>query len=80
MKTVTIRQCYGDHTEWTSTHRTDDDQVAIERAIKRRFGVRAAFYEDNGLSTESKKYGQIGHPTKWGNASMDTGRVSIRVE
>lgn len=81
MKTVTIRYCYGDYQELVSTHRTDSEEVAIERAIAKNFGERAGFYRDNGISTETTQYGQIGHYSKSAGCSvMDTGRVSIRVE
>jgi len=81
MKTVTIQYCYGDHRKLVSTHRTDSDEVAIERAIAKHFGKRAGFYRDNGISTATVQFGQIGHYSKSEGCSvMDTGRVSISVE
>ncbi|MCY1179237.1 hypothetical protein D9M71_312130 [compost metagenome] len=81
MKTVTIKYCYGDHQELISIHRTDSDEVAIERAIAKHFGKCAGFHRDNGISTATTQYGQIGHySNSAGCYTMDTGRVYIRVK
>lgn len=80
MKTVTIQYCYGEHKTIVSHHRTDDDDAAIESAIRKHYGKRAQFFRDNGICTTSTQYGQIGHYVdRIGAASMDTGRVSIQV-
>ena len=81
MKTVTIEYCYGDRQELVSTHKTNCDTAAIDRAIAKHFGKRASFYQDNGICTAAVLYGRVGHySTTMGCASMDTGRVSVRVE
>lgn len=80
MKTVTITYCYGDKADLISTHRTDCDEIAIGRAIDKHFGKRATWHQDNGLSNQYARYGQIGHYIGQGCYSMDTGRVRIEVE
>lgn len=80
MKTVTIHFTYGDNKDLVSRHRTNDDQEATERAIKKHFGSRASFFKDNGISTATTTYGQIGHYVELaGCYSMDTGRVWIEI-
>lgn len=78
---VTITLCYGEHTTFSSSHKTDDNEIALQRAIEKHFGKGKGFYMDNGISTRDSWYGQIGHKLKGQNcASMDTGRVSVRFE
>ncbi len=79
MKTVTISECKAGGKSWTHTARTDDDQTAIARTIKRHFGRKAWFWRDNGLKNQGM-YGQIAEPIPGHNASnCVTGRVSISV-
>ena len=79
MKTVKIKQCYGNYAEWVSNHRTDCNSEAIKRAIKKHFGSGAAFYRDHELSGDGVDYGQVGYSIGGGVHSMHTGRVSVVV-
>jgi hypothetical protein len=84
---VTITECYGDRRTTTLRARTDDIDVAVERAIRKHapaYGARTRFVRDSGISVghdalQGTQYGQIGHAA--GNGiSLDTGRVAIRAE
>lgn len=49
MTTIKITECYGEHDQTVSTHRTACTEQAIERAIAKRYGRRVEFRLDNGL-------------------------------
>lgn len=79
MKTVSISECKTNGRSWTHTARTNDEKVAIERAVKKHFGRNAWFWRDNGL-VNLGMYGQIAVPVKGDNGSTCvTGRVNISV-
>ncbi|WP_406850124.1 hypothetical protein [Chromobacterium phragmitis] len=82
MITITITECRTDGRTWSSTHRTADRDVAVERAIVKHFGANHSLYLDRGLTLypDDTRYGQIGHPIGNRTASMDTGRVRIDIE
>lgn len=81
MITITIRN--GNET-LTTLHRTDDLETAVKRAICRRWGKRAFFWRDNGISVgrtalDGRQYGQVCEPIR-GNPGANnciTERVSI---
>lgn len=87
MITVTITECYGDRRTTTLRARTDDVEVAVERAIRKHapaYGSRTRFVRDSGISVgydalQGTQYGQIGHACENG-ISLDTGRIAIRAE
>jgi len=49
MMTVTIFTLGRDRQTWTSNHRTDDHDEALQRAVQRRWGKRAFFSAEHGL-------------------------------
>lgn len=80
---VTIRECKRDGRSWSSNHRADDENEAIEKAIKKVWGRAARFERDHGLSgnrhpSEGRLYGQVFRKIKNDVAwSSMTGRISI---
>jgi len=81
MKTVTISECKSNGKIWESRHKTENDELAIEKAIKKQFGENAGFHRDTGLA-DIGMYGQIAVPIgkQPGQSSTITGRVRIDVE
>lgn len=84
---VSITECYGDRKTTHLRAKTDDLEVAIDRAIKKAYGAGRSFHRDNGISVgrdalQGTQYGQIGKPVKRNPcaSSMQTGRVSIKAE
>lgn len=79
MLTVTIHPCSTDPDARDLTHsaRTDDPNVAVARAVRRHYGPRAWFWQDNGLSFG--RYGQIAEPAGLNQHRTLTGRVRIDV-
>lgn len=47
--TITIHELSGERRSWTTTHRTADRDEAIRRAVAKRFGIRARFWQNSGL-------------------------------
>lgn len=87
MTTITITECKTNGRTWTSTHRTDDAIVAMERAVRRVWGKSASLFCDNGISVgrtpaEGTQYGQIVTPARGnpGASNCITGRVSVRAD
>lgn len=81
MKTITISECRSNGYSWTSTHRTDDTDEAVQRAIRKHFGSKHRLYRSNELSRQGTVYGQIGYYVpKVEAATMVTGRVRIDIE
>lgn len=85
MMTVTIFTLGRDRQTWTSNHRTDDHDEALQRAVQRRWGKRAFFSAEHGLSashlSRGSQYGQIFTPVSVGNGSTSlTGRLNVSVE
>lgn len=78
MITVTIRECRSGGLEWTSRHRTDNEEAAIDRAIARYWGRSASLSGDHGLR-DIGRYGQIVTPARTGGYNCMTGRVRIEV-
>ena len=77
---ITITECYGDHRQHTSRHKTTDRDEAIARAVHKAYGSGCSFYRDNGISGPTVTYGQVGHYSRSaGCSTMDTGRVAIRI-
>lgn len=68
MITIEIVECYGEYKTTTLTARTDDLEVAIERAIKKHTGrSNIYFWRDNGISIGAdalagSQYGQLVAP------------------
>lgn len=80
MLQVTITECYGERAEHTSRHKTTDHDEAIARAVRKAYGAGKSLYRDHGISGPTTTYGQIGHTSRAaGCATMDTGRVAIRI-
>ena len=83
---ITIEECYGDRKTTTLCARTNDLDVAIERAIRKGYGAGKVFCRDHGISVGQNallgsQYGQIGHTSKrFNGVSLDTGRVCIRAD
>lgn len=80
---VTIKYCYGDYKDLTTNIKSDYENEAICKAIKKFFGKSAQFYENYELNRDSNSaggYGQIGKPISYNQHSMITGRVRIDVE
>lgn len=80
MLTVTITRLYGDRDESSSNHRTDDPQRAIDLAIAKTFGRAARFFPESEIGTPTTQYGQVGRYIEPRCATMDTGRLVIRVQ
>ena len=59
--------------------KTDDVSVAIDRAVKSAFGKRAEWFESQGTSSETFKYGQVGKPCSTGGYNMITRKICIEV-
>lgn len=80
MLQVTITECYGERREHTSRHKTTDRDEAIARAVRKAYGSGRCLFRDNGISSPTTIYGQVGHYSRSaGCSTMDTGRVSIRI-
>lgn len=81
MITITIINAVNGQQLATSRHRTDDVDVAIERAIKRGFGQRSRFYEDCTItgSTPTCRFGRIVHTYTMRVVSVDYGHVRIDI-
>ena len=84
---ITITECYGLHRSTTLRARTDDLEIAVQRAVRKHaptYKSRVRFVRDNGISVGANalvgtQYGQIGHVERVGcGINMDTGRVSIK--
>ena len=80
MLTVTITRLYGDRDESSSNHRTDDPREAIDRAVAKTFGRAARFFPESEIGTPTTQYGQVGRYIELHCATMDTGRLVIRVQ
>lgn len=79
---VTIAETYGKHDEIRSEHRTDDDLIAMSRAIRQAYGRGAYLHRDQGLA-EYGIYGQIVRDVRNGvgwSAMTLTGTVRINIE
>lgn len=65
-KTITIEECYGEYPKTRTTHRVNDAELAIERAITKRYGRKAVLMEDKGLceSYPRVRFGQVFKPMK----------------
>lgn len=86
MFTVTITD-QSNNQKHQSRHRGADSWQAVDKAVKKRWGKRAWFHRDNGISvgafpTEGTQYGQVCEPIKSnpGVHNCITGRVSVRAE
>jgi hypothetical protein len=81
---VTITELTGDRPVHRSEHQTDDETVALRRAIEKAYGRGAYLVPDAGLHGLPHRYGQIVRDMRsQGNgwqATCLTGRVSVRVE
>lgn len=85
MITITITECKSGGQTWTSSHRAEDTWQAVERAVRKVWGRRAAFVRDNGLSVgrtpaDGTQYGQIGVDARGGGQDLITGRVKISAD
>lgn len=63
----------------TSHHNTKSIQVAIGRAVRKRYGAGHFFYPFHAKNP-LKQYGTIGHPVEPGVVVMDTGSVIVEVD
>ena len=82
MQNITIRDYYGDRLTTTSAHRSTDIAGAIMRAVIKRYGRHAFFWEDKGYSNGNAKFGAIAEITthggvKNGGTKIITNRVCI---
>lgn len=77
---VTITECYGERKVHVSKHK--NASTAEPEAIQKAYGKGKFLCVDNGISTGSVRYGQVGHymERKTGLISTDTGRVRVEVE
>ena len=71
MITVKIRTLNTEPTEWLSQHRTNDPAEAIQRAVRRHFGSRAHWNNDSSISGQTRWYGQVGYPLRYGGQTLD---------
>ena len=77
MITVTIEETSMEGAQWVSTHNTNDESIALERAISKHWGKSKYFHENRGLS-DCGMFGQIVKYVKSLNASTAlTGQVAI---
>ena len=60
-----------------SSHRTDDQETAIQRAVRKHWG-RAVFFKDDGRGSDTRRFGQVWRPTNYGNTA-ETGVVMVDV-
>ena len=81
---IEITECHQRGETWISKHRTEDVQIAVERAIRARWGKAAHFHRENDVSQgrdalAGSQYGQIGEPARNnpGVSNMITGRIRI---
>jgi hypothetical protein len=72
---VIIRECKTDGNVWESIHRTDNQDLAIQRAVKKRWGAKATYREDSGL----KGYGQIWRVLKPCGSTWEASAITYRV-
>jgi len=81
---VTITECYGGRQLFVSTHKTNDEAEAQQKAIVKAYGRGKFLCVDHGITTpgSSTQYGQIGHyvDRRQGLISTDTGLVRIDCE
>lgn len=82
MITVTINELNKAGRVFVSSHRTNDPDEAMTRAIAKQYGNRSSLYRDNGIKGgNGTHYGQIGYYVdKIAAATMVTGRVRIDVD
>lgn len=75
MITVTIRECKTNGRTWTHRARTDDPDIAVDRAIQKHW-PGCFLWADSGLG---KSYGQIMMPLSCGSNTSMTGRIRVDV-
>lgn len=84
MITIYIKEAGGEYRSFTSSHRTQDHDEAISRAIAKAFGKSKFLFVDHGLTYSSGsdpnliKYGQIATPHRLGGSSLES-RVFVEV-
>lgn len=84
---ITIRECGGDRRVWTYAPKAKTvsgltEAEVADLAVKKIFGRRAFFWQDNGLR-DCGLYGQACEPVsqKWGGGNTClTGRIRIDIE
>ena len=77
MITITITRTRSGDT-FQSNHRTDDEDIAIERAVTRRFG-KSAFFHDDRSGGATRRFGQVMAEIKSSGAVWAARDVSGRV-
>jgi hypothetical protein len=79
---VTIRECRDNGSQWTSQHRSESDEEAFAKALRKHWGTRASFFLNHGLSRqiEGGCYGQVMRWLDTSQYSSITGRVRIDFE
>lgn len=79
MLTVTFTPCNGSDQKWTSQHRTDDRDEAMQRALQKHWGKSAEFFHDAGL-VNTGTFGQVVKYTGKGSYTSVTSRLRVRIE
>ncbi len=60
--------------------KTDNVDIAIERAVKSAYGKNAEWFENTESSSETRKFGQIGKSSSTGGYNMITNVIYIDVD
>ncbi|WP_372857655.1 hypothetical protein [Pseudoalteromonas sp.] len=60
--------------------KTDDPKIALLRAVKSRFGASATWLENKALSSETRKFGQVGKSYSAGGYNMISDVIYIDIE
>lgn len=82
MITITIIDATNGQQLSTSSHRTDDSDVAIDRAIRKNFSQLSRFYENMTISgsTPTCRFGRIGRRhLNTSVVNIDYGHVRIDI-
>lgn len=53
---IRIKECYGEHIVKTSSHRADDLDEVVRRAVVKHYGKGAVWMEDIGLRSQCGKF------------------------
>lgn len=78
---VTITECYGEHTRHHLMIRSMTRGGVVDAAIKKVYGNSAVFFDNYEMSTAGTTFGQAGVRIPGdGSVSMFTGRLCVEVE